>query len=136
MSIFMKANLKQIRKHRSYSLEFKKSLVSSFEKGEFSIPQLEKLYGISNANIYNWVYKYSTFNEKGCRIVEMKNSNQEKLKELSVKVKELEQIVGQKQIAIEYLEKMIDLAKTDLDIDIKKNYSFQPSAGSKPTKKK
>ena len=66
----------------------------------------------------------------------MKNSNQEKLKELSDKVKELEQIVGQKQIAIEYLEKMIELAKTELDIDIKKNYSFPPSTGLKPTKKK
>jgi transposase len=132
----MKANLKQIRKIRKYSLEFKKSLVLSFEKGEFSVPQLEKLYNISNASIYSWVYKYSTFNEKGCRIVEMNNSSENKLKELSKKVKELEQMVGQKQIAIEYLEKMIELAKTDLNIDIKKNYSLPPSTGSNQTKKK
>ena len=132
----MKANLKQIRKIRKYSLEFKKSLVLSFEKGEFSVPQLEKLYNISNASIYSWVYKYSTFNEKGCRIVEMNNSSKNKLKELSKKVKELEQMVGQKQIAIEYLEKMIELAKTDLNIDIKKNYSLPPSTGSNLTKKK
>ena len=132
----MKANLKQIRKIRKYSLEFKKSLVLSFEKGEFSVPQLEKLYNISNASIYSWVYKYSTFNEKGCRIVEMNNSSENKLKELSKKVKELEQMVGQKQIAIEYLEKMIELAKTDLNIDIKKNYNLPPSTGSNLTKKK
>jgi transposase-like protein len=132
----MRSNLKQIRKQRRYSEEFKKSLVASFEKGEFSVPQLEKLYGIKNANIYNWIYKYSNFNEKGCRIVEMENSNQNKLKELASKVKELEQIVGQKQIAIEYLEKMIELAKTDLNIDIKKNYSLPPSVGSDLTKKK
>lgn len=132
----MEANLKQIRKHRQYSEDFKKSIVASFEKGEFSIPQLEKLYGVRNATIYHWVYKYSKFNEKGCRIVEMENSNQNKLKELAKKVKELEQMVGQKQIAIEYLEKMIELAKTDLKIDIKKNYSLPPSAGSDQTKKK
>jgi transposase-like protein len=132
----MKANLKQIRKHRSYSLEFKKSIVASFEKGEFSILQLEKLYNVRNATLYNWVYKFSKFNEKGCRIVEMKNSNQEKLKQLSAKVKELEQIVGQKQVAIEYLEKLIELAKSELDIDLKKNYDFPQSAGSNPTKKK
>ena len=132
----MKANLKQIRKIRKYSLEFKKSIVHSFEKGEFSVPQLEKLYNIGNATIYNWVYKYSTFNEKGCRIVEMNNSSENKLKELSKKVKELEQMVGQKQIAIEYLEKMIELAKTDLNIDIKKNYSLPLSTGSNLTKKK
>lgn len=131
----MEANLKQIRKHRKYSEDFKRNIVSSFEKGEYSVVQLEKLYSICNASIYNWVYKYSKFNEKGCRIVEMENSNQNKLKELVKKVKELEQMVGQKQIAIEYLEKMIELAKTDLNIDIKKNYSLPQSAGSNQTKK-
>lgn len=132
----MEANLQQIRKHRLYSEDFKKRMVTSFEKGEFSVPQLEKLYGVRSAIIYRWVYKYSRFNEKGCRIVEMEDSNQNKLKELANKVKELEQLVGQKQIAIEYLEKMIELAKTDLNIDIKKNYSSPQSAGSNLTKKK
>ena len=66
----------------------------------------------------------------------MKDSNQTKLKELASKVKELEQIVGQKQIAIEYLEKLIELAKTDLNIDLKKNYNSQQSTGSNLTKKK
>ena len=66
----------------------------------------------------------------------MKDSDENKLKEQAKKVKELEQMVGQKQIAIEYLEKMIELAKTDLNIDIKKNYSLPPSVGSNPTKKK
>jgi len=132
----MEANLKQIRKHRKYSEDFKKSIVASFEKGEFSVRQLEKLYGIKNTSIYNWVYKYSMFNEKGCRIVEMEDSNQNKLKELAKKVKDLEQMVGQKQVAIEYLEKMIELAKTDLNIDIKKNYNLPPSVGSDLIKKK
>ncbi len=132
----MRSNLKQIRKSRRYTEEFKKNLVGSFEKGEFSVPQLEKLYGIRNATIYSWVYKYSNFNEKGCRIVEMESSDQNKLKELTKKVKDLEQMVGQKQIAIEYLEKMIELAKTDLNIDIKKNYSLPQSVGSNLIKKK
>ena len=132
----MEANLKQIRKHRTFSEDFKKGLVATFEKGEFSIVQLEKLYGIANATIYNWVYKYSNFNEKGSRIVEMKDSNQTKLKELANKVKELEQMVGQKQMAIEYLEKMIELAKTELNIDLKKNYNLSQSNGSNRIKKK
>ena len=132
----MRANLKQLRKSRKYSLEFKKAVVASFENGEFSVLQLEKLYGVCNVTIYNWIYKLSDFNEKGCRIVEMEDSTQHKLKELTKKVKDLEQMVGQKQIAIEYLEKMIELAKTDLNIDIKKNYSSPPSVGSNLTKKK
>ena len=131
----MKSKVTEIRKHRMFSEEFKKNIVDTFERGEFSVLQLSKLYGIGNPTIYNWVYKFSTFNEKGCRIVEMKDSRENKLKELSNKVKELEQIVGQKQIAIDYLEKMIELAKTDLNIDLKKNYNSKPSAGSNGTKK-
>ncbi|MEO5890184.1 MAG: hypothetical protein ABIQ31_08025 [Ferruginibacter sp.] len=130
----MKSNVSQIRKYRKYCEDFKKCIVSSFDSGEFSVLQLEKLYGINNHTIYCWIYKFSAFNEKGCRIVEMKDSNQVKLKELAAKVKELEQIVGQKQIAIDYLEKMIELANTDLNINLKKNYSSQPSAGSKAIK--
>ena len=97
---------------------------------------MEKLYGISNSLIYNWIYKFSTFNEKGFRVVEMKESNIDKLKHLEQKIKELEQIVGQKQIKIDYLEKMIDIAKEDLNIDIKKNYNTPQSTGSEGIKKK
>ena len=92
----MDINVKKIRKLRIYSEDFKRSVVKLFESGELSILQLEKLYGISNASIYNWVYKFSIFNAKGSRIIEMTESSQSKLAQLSKKVKELEQIVDQK----------------------------------------
>ena len=132
----MQTNIIKIRKLRKYSIEFKKSVVTMFESGEYSALQIEKLYGVRNAQVYDWIYKYSTFNEKSVRIVEMKDSNQNKVKELQNRLKELEQIVGQKQITIDYLEKMIEVAKEEYDIDIKKNYSLQQSSGSKTTKKK
>ncbi len=132
----MKANLKNVRKVRHYSEDFKREIVSVFESGKLSVLQLEKLYGISNSLIYNWIYKFSTFNEKGFRVVEMKESNIDKLKHLEQKIKELEQIVGQKQIKIDYLEKMIDIAKEDLNIDIKKNYNTPQWTGSEGIKKK
>jgi len=131
----MRANLKTIRKQRFYSEEFKRQLVSDFESGKFSVPQLEKLHKVSNGSIYRWIYKYSTFNEKGFRVVEMKDSSDKKLKELEQKIKDLEQVVGQKQIKIDYLEKMMDIAKDELDIDIKKNYNTPQSGGSKTIKK-
>lgn len=132
----MQANLREIRKHRRYSDEFKREIVIIFESGQLSVPQIEKLYGVSAVSVYKWIYKFSTFNEKGFRVVEMKQSSIEKLKELECKVKELEQIVGQKQIKIDYLEKMIDIAKDDLKIDIKKNYNTPQSTGSENIKKK
>lgn len=132
----MKANVRSIRKQRRYSVEFKKKLVADFESGKYSVPQLERLHGISNSTIYNWIYKFSIFNEKGFRVVEMKDSSNKKMKELEARIKELEQTVGRKQIMIDYLEKMMDIAKEELDIDIKKNFATSQSPGSGKTKKK
>lgn len=132
----MKANVRSIRKQRKYSIEFKKRIVADFESGKYSVPQLEKLHGVGNPTIYSWVYKFSTFNEQGFRIVEMKDSSHKKMKELEARVKELESTVGRKQIMIDYLEKMMEIAKAELDIDIKKNFGTPQSAGSGKTGKK
>ncbi|HNP67978.1 MAG TPA: transposase [Aequorivita sp.] len=132
----MKANVRSIRKTRKYSIEFKKRIVADFENGKFSVLQLEKLHGVSEQSIYRWIYKFSTFSEKGFRIVEMKDSSNKKMKELEARVKELERTVGRKQIMIDYLEKMMEIAKDELDIDIKKNFGTPQSTGSGKTSKK
>ncbi|MDT0691945.1 transposase [Salegentibacter sp. F188] len=132
----MKSNVRLLRKQRKYSAEFKKQIVRDFESGQYSVPQLSKLHGVANQVIYRWIYKFSTFNEKGFRVVEMKDSSQKKMKELEARIKDLEAAVGRKQIQVDYYEKMIELAKTELDIDIKKNYNTPRSTGSGRTKEK
>lgn len=129
----MKANLQKIRKQRVYSIEFKQQLVKDYESGKFSVLELEKLYGVSNPSIYNWIYKFSNFNEKGYRIVEHKESSSKKLRELELRIKELEGVIGRKQISIDYLEKMIEIAKDEYKIDIKKNSNTPQSSGSNKT---
>lgn len=126
---------KKVNRIRRFSEDFKLKLVDQYEKGEYSVLEMEKIYDISNPTLYNWIYKYSKYNQKGIQVVEMKDSQASKIKELENKVKELERAVGQKQMNIDYLEKMIDLAKDEFDIDIKKNSNTPPSGGSKNTKK-
>ena len=131
----MRTTKRTIAKQRYYSKDFKQEIVRIFERGEYSVPQLERLYNISNSIIYNWIYKYSRFNEKGYRIIEMKQSSSKKLNDLSKRVKELERIIGQKQIKIDYLEKVIDIAEDELNIDIKKKSDTSLSVGSEKTEK-
>ena len=52
--------------------------------------------------------------------MEMKDNQADKIKRMKARIKELERAVGQKQMNIEYLEKMMDLAKERYGIDIKK----------------
>ena len=111
-------------------------MVNEYEKGRLTVGQLSVLHGIAPAIIYRWIYKFSTFNESGVRIVEMKDSTSKKVKDLEKRVKDLERMVGQKQIKIDFLEKMMDIAKSELNIDIKKNFSTPPSDGSETTERK
>jgi flagellar biosynthesis chaperone FliJ len=51
----------------------------------------------------------------------MKESSLQKLRAYEIQIKELERIIGQKQIKIDYLEKIIELADNHYEIDLKKN---------------
>ena len=55
---------------------------------------------------------------------------------MEARIKELERAVGQKQMNIDFLEKMIELAKEEFNIDIKKNSNTPQSGGSKKTGKR
>ncbi len=124
---------KRIRHKRLYSEEFKLKIVKAYERGGQPVLELVGQYDLCESTVYRWIYKYSNYNKKHVQIVEMKDSQQEKIKALEQKIKELEQSVGRKQIHIDYLEKMMELAKAHYDIDIKKNYDTPQSGGSKRT---
>lgn len=124
-----------LRSSRVFSAEFKQTLVQDYEKGQFSVSELSKLYQIHTTIIYRWIQKYSSYNKRKIKVVEMADSSKQKLKDLQKRVEELERAVGQKQLNIDFLEKMIELANTLYGIDIKKNSDTPPSTGSDQTSK-
>ena len=67
--------------------------------------------------------------------MENKDSSGSKVKALEARIKELEGVVGRKQMSIDYLEKMIELTGTELGIDIKKKCNMSPLPGSEIGKK-
>jgi len=119
-------NGKRIKASRTFSVEFKKHLVKEYESGKFTVLELSKLHNVSYQSIYRWIYKYSAFNQSNTVIVEMKESSTRKLKAYEKRIKELEQMVGQKQIKIDYLEKIIDLSNDHYKTDLKKNSNMRP----------
>jgi len=52
------------------------------------------------------------------------------------KVAELERIIGKKQIEIDFLNKLIDIASSELNVDIKKNFGASRLNGSEITRQK
>ena len=126
----------EINSRRVFNEEFKKTRIKEYESGKFTVKEIGRLFRIQTAVIYRWIYKYSTYNKKSVKVVEMNESSTKKLKDFELRIKELEQIIGQKQLKIDYLEKMIELAKEELNIDIKKNSDTLQSGGFSKTSTK
>jgi len=114
---------KKIRQRRTFSVDFKRNVVNEFESGNFTVLQLGRLHNLDVQSIYHWIRKYSKNEQPKSVVIEMKNSSTKKLKELEKQVKKLEQLLGQKQIKIEYLEKIIDLSDKHYKTDLKKSFN-------------
>lgn len=124
------------RVHRYFSEDFKRNKVREIEQNLVSVLQVGREYGVSKTSIYKWIYKYSAMRKKGIKQVVEAKSDTLKITRLREQVREMERMVGQKQIMIDFLEKMIELAEKEYGIDIKKKLSSSQSNGSGPTVKR
>lgn len=124
------------RLSRYFGEKFKKDMVKRVENNEFSVREISDLYGVSATAVYKWVYKYSILYQKGYKQIVEPMSGTKKIKELQARIKELELVVGQKQIKVDFLEKLIEIAEDDLGIDIKKKAGSRPKSGFGNTAKK
>ena len=115
---------------RNFSEDFKKSKIRELEKNLSSVSDICKTYSVSRTSVYRWIYKYSVMAKKQVKQVIEAKSDTRKIQFLEQKVKELERLVGQKQILIEFHEKMIEIAEERYGVDIKKKLGSQPSGGS------
>ena len=108
------------RQNRYFSPEFKRKKVSEIERRLVSVSEVCREYQVSHTAIYKWIYKYSKMRKKKERQVVESQSDTVKIVELKKKIRELEQLVGQKQVEVEFFKKLIEITEEDLDIDIKK----------------
>jgi len=105
---------------REFDLDLKLDLVKKIESGGLTVGEVSRIYGVSLTAVYKWLYKYSLLYQKQSRVVVEKRSIGKKNKELSGRIKELEQALGQKQMRIDYLERLMDVASKGLGEDIEK----------------
>lgn len=105
---------------RVFSLELKLDLVKKIESGTVRVSEVCKIYGVSHTAIYKWLHKYSQLYHKQARVVVERKSLSKKNQELKDRIKELERTVGQKQLRIDYLEKVVEVSSERIGYDIEK----------------
>lgn len=123
------------RQTRVFSESFRRSKVREIERNLTTVTMVSREFEVSTTAVYKWLYKYSTFRARKLRLIVEPMSDAHKIKELRKRIQELEQLVGQKQIQIEFKEKMIELAEEMYQVDIKKKLGSRLSNGSGSTGK-
>ena len=122
------------RQSRYFSESFKRSKVKHLEQNLVSVTDISREYEVSRSAVYKWLDKYGTMRRKAVRQVIEPMSDSKKIKVLREKIAELERLVGQKQIELEFKDKLIEIAEEMYDVDIKKKLGSQLSPGSGATK--
>lgn len=75
------------------------------------------------------LYLFKDAKEKERQVVESE-SESVRFNKIQERVKELERIIGQKQLLIDYQQKVIELAEEEYRIDIKKKFGEAPLNGT------
>ena len=117
------------RTQKDYSMSFKLQLVQEIERGQLTVTEAAKKYGIQNrTTIVQWLRKFGNFDWENKTPFTMSKSPEQKIMELEAKVKLLEKqksflerqaFVADKKAII--FDMMIDIAEEEYKIDIRKN---------------
>lgn len=128
------AKVKQsLRPRRIFSDKLKKKIVKDIDQSKVSVSGVCREYQVSSAAVYVWLEKYSAHLHPSTTLVMQMDSEQYRSKELEKKVTELEAALGRKQLEIDYLNKLVEIAGQDMGVDLKKNISIPASVGTNKT---
>lgn len=125
---------KTLRQRRVFSEEVRKQVVRDIEHGKCSVSEASQELLVNVQSIYNWIYRYSRYLQKNKLMVVENKSEVYRSKELEKRILELEAFLGRKQIEIDLLNKVIDLANEEYSTDLKKNLLNQHLNGTVSTK--
>lgn len=128
-SLTIQAESLHIREQRSFSDSFKREKVADLLAKRSTIAQLCLLYEVSRTSVYKWLYLYSPHHSQQSRQVVEMESEATKTQFLQARVADLERVIGQKQLEIDFQNKLFDLASASLGFDVKKNFNTLPSDG-------
>ena len=115
-----------LRQRRIFSLTIRKNTVKDIELGKCTVIQACKELGVNSRTVYRWIYLYSRHLIKNQVMVVEDKSESYRSQELEKRIKDLEAALGRKQIELELLNKIIDLANEEYKTDLKKNLSKHP----------
>ena len=114
---------------RIYSEELKHRIVKQIESGELSIAEARRMVGAPKGVIQYWLSEYGRFKPQRNIVEVIMKDDKERLQEL-------EKALADAHLKIKIYEELVELAKKEYKIDLKKSFGTEVSESSKPKGKK
>lgn len=122
-----------LRQKRYFSEEFRKKKVDELDKNITTIAEICRQYQVSGTAVYKWIYKYSLMRKKSEKMVVESASDTQRIKALKEHISQLEQLLGQKQFEVDFLNKQMEILSDQYGVDFKKKASGSQLSGSGKT---
>ncbi|HEX8277722.1 MAG TPA: transposase [Segetibacter sp.] len=120
----------EIKQKRYFSEEFKKARVKDLVEKRVTVLEVSRLHEVSTVAVYKWLYKYSVHHQRQTTLVVQMESEATKTKSLLQQVADLERVIGQKQLEIDFLSKLLEIGSEEMGFDLKKNFSSRLLSGT------
>lgn len=116
--------------YKRYSEAFRIQVIREYEAGA-TISSLQKKYGIKGmTTIPRWIKKYSLQGIRHQMMIIQTPEEQDQMKALEERNKQLEKLVAQLSLDKLMLESTLAVIKRDYGVDVKKN---EPKSSKRPT---
>jgi transposase-like protein len=105
----------------TYDIAFKRRVARHYIEGNHSLAQVGSAYGVSRKDVSRWAKQFSCELAPSI-IAPMTEQEQKDMLTLQKQIEELKEKLEYERMRNFALETMADLAKTELGIDIRKNF--------------
>lgn len=110
------------RKTRRYSTSVKLKVIKEIEEGKYSVPEAEKVYGIPNQTIYDWIKKFGKNDIIG-KVVHVRTKDElDRVKKLEQDNERLEKALARAHLKIFTMENLIEVVEQEYNIELKKSF--------------
>jgi len=111
-----------------YSSAFKQKVVIEIESGVYTVGEVERIYGVTRATIYEWLRRFGKDHLINRTVRVQMRGESDRIKELEKEKQKLEAALAQAHLKIIALESTIESAGELFKVDLKKKFGT-PASG-------
>ena len=111
-----------------YSSAFKQKVVTEIESGVYTVGEVERIYGVTRATIYEWLRRFGKDHLINRTVRVQMRGEADRIKELEKDKQKLEAALAQAHLKIISLESTIESAGELFNVDLKKKFGT-PASG-------